>query len=251
MSQNYGEVPSSEGTTTAGSTSGKTEAAKHEATEVKDTARAEAGHVIDTAKSEASTVASEAKSQVKEVYGQTKQELTDQAATQQQRVADGLRSIGDELHSLAQGSENPGIATDLVRQASTRVSGASDWLAQRDPGSLVNEVSSFARRKPGVFIAGALIAGVVAGRLARALGESAKDEHDAHSATDTTPTAPVGSVPPRPPVPPVAPAPEPTPLYDDASRPAGAPASAAPFGGSPVSDAAPYSEGIGEPRYDR
>lgn len=250
MSQNYGEVPSSDVTTTTGSTSGKTETAKHEATEVKDTARAEAGHVIDTAKQEASSVASEAKSQVKHVYGQTKQELTDQAATQQQRVADGLRSIGDELHSLAQGSENPGVATDLVRQASTRVSGASDWLAQRDPGSLVDEVKTFARRKPGVFIAGALIAGVVAGRLTRALTESAKVEHDAHAATDRTSTTPVGSIPPRPPVPTVVPAPEPTPLYDT-SRAVGTTAPAEPFGAAPISDGAPYSEGTGEPRYDR
>ncbi len=181
MSQNYGEPTSG---SQAGSGSGTAETAKHEAGEVAGTAKAEAGHVVETAKQEAAGVASEAKSQAKQVYTQTKQQLTEQAASQQQRVADGLRSIGDELDSLAQNSENPGIATDLVRQVSSRVSGASDWLSQRDPGSLVSEVKSFARRKPGVFIAGALIAGVVAGRLTRALAEGAKEEHD--SGTGTT-----------------------------------------------------------------
>jgi len=184
MSQNYGQSPSYD-TTGAAAPSGAMETAKQEATEVTSTAQTEAGRVLDTAKQEASTVAGEAKSQAKRLYSQTRQELAEQAATQQQRVADGLRSIGDEFASLAQGSENPGVATDLVRQASTRLTDASSWLSQRDPGSLLDEVKSFARRRPGVFIAGALVAGVVAGRLTRALGENAKEEHDASgSSTD-------------------------------------------------------------------
>ncbi|WP_203138197.1 hypothetical protein [Microbacterium sp. JZ31] len=203
MSQNYGEVPPS-GTTGYGSpsdttgygsaqggaasSSGKTDTAKQEAGEVKDTAKAEAGHVAQTAKQEASNVAHEAKSQAKQVYAQTKQQLSDQAATQQQRVADGLRSIGEELQSMARGSENRGMATEFVEQASTRLSDASSWLSQRDPGSLLNEVKSFARRKPGVFIAGALVAGLAAGRLTRALTENAKDEHDSGTgAVSSTP----------------------------------------------------------------
>jgi hypothetical protein len=202
MSQNYGEVPPS-GTTGYGSStgvahdgssdatgngSGKKEAAKQEAAEVKDTAKAEAGHVVDTAKQEASSVAHEAKSQAKHVYAQTRQELSDQAATQQQRVAEGLRAIGDELQSMARGSENPGMATEFVEQASARLSDASSWLSQRDPGSLLNEVKSFARRKPGVFIAGALVAGLAAGRLTRALAENAKEEHSSGTgASNPTP----------------------------------------------------------------
>lgn len=198
MSQNYGAVPpstptgyGSESGTTNGSgttdhdSSGKAEAAKQEAADVKDTAMAEAGHVVETAKEEVSTVAQEAKAQAKQVYAQTRQELTEQAATQQQRVADGLRSIGDELQAMARGSENRGMATELVEQASSRLTGASSWLSDRDPGSLMNEVKSFARRKPGMFIAGALVAGLAAGRLTRALAENAKDERDSTSGIGT------------------------------------------------------------------
>lgn len=207
MSQNYGEVPPS-GTTGygspsdttgygsaqdgSGSSSGKADAAKQEASEVKDTAKAEAGHVAQTAKQEASNVAHEAKTQAKQVYAQSKQQLSDQAATQQQRVADGLRSIGEELQSMARGSENRGMATEFVEQASTRLTDASSWLSQRDPGSLLNEVKSFARRKPGVFIAGALVAGLAAGRLTRALTENAKDEHASGSGTGAVSSTPGG-----------------------------------------------------------
>jgi len=260
MSQNYGEPAAG---SQAESASGTTETAKHEAAGVKDAAQAEAGHVVDTAKHEAAGVAAEAKSQAKQVYSQTKHELTEQAAAQQQRVAEGLRSIGDELNSLAHGAENPGIATDLVRQASTRVSGASDWLAQRDPGSLVNEVKTFARRRPGVFIAGALIAGVVAGRLTRALTESAKEEHDASGGTDARPTdvpAPASAtgVPAAPSTP--SPAPVGAPLDQPIGSPA-APAVTTPdvtAESTPLYDSSrglsrdePYTEGIGDTRDDR
>ncbi|RAZ30604.1 hypothetical protein [Microbacterium sp. SMR1] len=235
MSQNYGEPTSGSQT---GSGSGTAETAKHEAGEVAGAAKAEAGHVVETAKQEAAGVASEAKSQAKQVYAQTKQQLTEQAASQQQRVADGLRSIGDELDSLAQNSENPGIATDLVRQVSTRVSGASDWLSQRDPGSLVSEVKSFARRKPGVFIAGALIAGVVAGRLTRALTESAKEEHDSAPASGATGTT-VGGVPSAPS------APSPAPVNAPLDAPIGTPGSAAT--GIPAAPSAPSNAPVGAP----
>ncbi|MDD7927979.1 hypothetical protein [Microbacterium thalli] len=274
MSQNYGEPTSG---SQAGSASGTAETAKQEAGQVAGTARAEAGHVVETAKHEAAGVASEAKSQAKQVYSQTKQQLTEQAASQQQRVADGLRSIGDELSTLAKGSDNPGIATDLVRQASTRVSGASDWLSQRDPGSLVNEVKTFARRKPGVFIAGALIAGVVAGRLTRALTESAKEEHEAtgtgHTGSGVTEgTSGAGRIPAAPS------APTPAPVDTPIGSPVGTPVTpvAPPVGspaGSPITPAVttpdvaaeptplyessrgvtaePYTEGLGETRDDR
>jgi hypothetical protein len=175
MSESYGPVSTSpDAPELRRSTTGSTST---DATDVKDTAKAEAGRVVDTAKAEAGSVASEAKSQARTLYAQTKGELRDQAGKQQQRVAQGLRSAGDELNSLASGTPSPnaGIATDLVRQASTRVNGMASWLENRDPESLLNEVKYFARRRPGVFIGIALAAGVVAGRLTRALAEGSAD----------------------------------------------------------------------------
>ena len=174
MSESYGPVSTSPDAPELRSTAGSTST---DATAVKDTAKAEAGRVVDTAKAEAGNVASEAKSQAKTLYAQTKGELRDQAGKQQQRVAQGLRSAGDELNSLASGTPapNPGIATDLIRQASTRVNGVASWLENRDPESLLNEVKYFARRRPAVFIGIALAAGGVAGRLTRALAEGSAD----------------------------------------------------------------------------
>jgi hypothetical protein len=174
--------------------------AKAEAGHVAETAKAQAGHVADTAKSEVKNVAGEAKYQAKQLYAQTKNQLRDQAGTQQQRAAAGLRSMGDELRSLANGEapQSSGLATDLVRQASTRVSSAASWIGDRDPEQLLYEVKSFARRRPAVFIGLAAVAGIIAGRLTRALTENAADE----KADAQRPIANGASYPTVPPVPP-------------------------------------------------
>ncbi|NYD71339.1 hypothetical protein [Herbiconiux flava] len=205
-------------TSQGGEDQGKVDAAKQAAGDVKETAAEQAGHVAGTAKDEAKNVAREAKSQARDLYAQTQSELKEQAGVQQKRVASGLRSIGDELGSMADGSENAGLAGDLVRQVSDRAGSAASWLDSRDPGSLLAEVKSYARRKPGTFIAVAAIAGVVAGRLTRSLAQSAAEEKEADA------TAPASSTSPVPPAPssaaPVAPAPvTPAPVVETTSAP--------------------------------
>ncbi|MCB8044091.1 hypothetical protein JM654_07190 [Microbacterium oxydans] len=118
----------------------------------------------------------EAKTQAKDLYAQTQRELSEQANTQQQRLAGGLRSVSDELGSMATNSDGSGVASDLVQQVSGRLSAAATWLGDRDPGSVLTEVKRYARRKPGTFILAAAIGGIVVGRLTRALAANASDE---------------------------------------------------------------------------
>jgi hypothetical protein len=132
---------------------------------------------------ETAAVASEAKAQLQDLYAQTRQELSDQASKQQVRVASGLRDVGDELASMARSSERGGVASDLVQRASDRVGGAAAWLYERDPKGVLDEVKDFARRRPGVFIAGAAIAGVLVGRLTRALAQSAAESSGSGSSS--------------------------------------------------------------------
>jgi hypothetical protein len=54
----------------------------------------------------------------------------------------------------------------------------ADWLEQREPGDLLDEVRRFARRRPGAFVLGALVAGVVAGRMTRGIVAARSDESD-------------------------------------------------------------------------
>jgi len=71
-------------------------------------------------------------------------------------------------------SDGSGMATDLIKQASQRTSDAASWLESREPGDLMNEVRGFARQRPGMFLAGAAVAGVLVGRLTRNVLTSSK-----------------------------------------------------------------------------
>ena len=89
---------------------------------------------------------------------------------------------------MARNSEQDGVATDLARQAADKARQAAGWLADRDPGSLLDEVRSFARRKPGTYLAIALGAGVLAGRLTRGLTAPTDDDTPAATPTRGTPS---------------------------------------------------------------
>ncbi|MCW3493354.1 hypothetical protein [Microbacterium sp. SSM24] len=186
MSNSYETSSNGSGTLPA-DTSGKVEAVKQEASDLKDTAEAQAKDVLGTAKEEAATVVGEAKSQGKDLLAQTQRELKEQADTQQKRLAGGLRSVGDELGEMARASDGRGVAGDLVQQASTRLSAAASWLGDRDPAAVLTEVKRFARRKPGTFILAAAVTGIVVGRLTRALAANAADDR---ASTEARPTSP-------------------------------------------------------------
>jgi len=152
------------------------DAAKGQAGAVAGTAADAGKRVAGVAGEQAGQVASEASQQVRDLVQQTRGELTEQAATQQKRVAGGLRSLGEELHSMAQNSEQQGPATDLVKQAAERTGTVASWLEDREPGHVVDEVTRFARQRPGAFLAIAAGAGLLVGRLGRGLKAANDDD---------------------------------------------------------------------------
>jgi ElaB/YqjD/DUF883 family membrane-anchored ribosome-binding protein len=140
-----------------------------------------AGDVAQTAGQEARQVTREASDQVRHLWSQTRRDLTDQAATQQTRVAGGLRELADQLGSMADSADQDGMARGLVDDVARRAHDAASWLDQRDPGSLLDEARSFARQRPGTFLAIAAGVGVLAGRLSRSLVDEARDSGDSSS----------------------------------------------------------------------
>ena len=173
---------------TSGNGNGSTtDAAKEQAAQVADTAKEAGVQVTDAVKEQAGQVAAEAKQQAKQLLSQAQSELSEQAATTQHRVSEGLHALADELSGMARNSEQDGVATDLARQAADRARSAAGWLADRDPGSLLDEVRAFARRKPGTYLALALGAGVVAGRLTRGLTASTDGNSSVGTANLGTP----------------------------------------------------------------
>jgi cell division septum initiation protein DivIVA len=157
--------------------------AKDQAASVAGGAADAAQHVAGVARDQVGQLAAEGGRQARELLGQAKSELSGQAQVQQDRVAGGLRAVGHQLSSMAESSQDRGVATDLARQAAQKAHQIAGWLEQRDPGSVLDEVRAFARQRPGAFLAIALGAGVVTGRLVRGLSADPDTTSSAGSAT--------------------------------------------------------------------
>ena len=151
-----------------------TTVARDEAANVGRSAGEAGGRVAQTAADQAREVVSETARQARDLAGEAGGHARDQAYVQQQRAAHQLRSVADELQEMAAKGGQSGVATEVAHQAAERIHGAASWLEQREPADLLQAVRDFARRRPGVFLAGAAAAGLAAGRLTRGMTDAAR-----------------------------------------------------------------------------
>lgn len=147
----------------------RTDATKEEAAGVAQHAGGSARRVAETAKAEAGNVASEAKANAKDLLYRARTDLSSQAGVRQLKAAEGIRSLSSQLRNMADAPDQQGVASSVVRQVAEGSSSMASWLEARDPESLVDEVKTFARRRPGAFLLVAAGAGVLAGRLTRSV----------------------------------------------------------------------------------
>jgi hypothetical protein len=163
------------GTLTDGGTPSTTDSAmdtaKQEAQNLGQTASQAGSQVASTAADQAKEVAHETQRQAKDLLDQGRSQLKEQTIAQQQKAAGSLSSLAQEMRGLADGTSQgaPGPARDLLQQAAGMVDNLSSKLQNREPAQLLDEVRSFARRKPGTFLIGAALLGVAAGRLTRGI----------------------------------------------------------------------------------
>ncbi len=168
----------------SGSADSKAGAAKDQAKQVGEEGKHAAKNVAGTAVSEAKGVAAEAGEQAKDLFGTVSSEVKSQAGAQQQKITEGIRAASDELKSMADGADN-GTVTNLVRQASERTDAVANWLEGRDSSDLLEDVKSYARRKPGMFLLLAGGAGVLAGRLTRGMTGNRDSDKNSHATSDS------------------------------------------------------------------
>ncbi|MFC4785663.1 hypothetical protein ACT8ZV_14375 [Nocardioides sp. MAHUQ-72] len=147
------------------------------------TAADEGKHVAGVARDEAQRVASEARSQVTQLMSEATTQVEEQSRTQRDRLVDTLRTFSEDLDQMAS-QRDGGLAVDLAREGAAHARSLSSQLDGREPRDLLDDVRGFARRKPGTFLLGALVAGVVAGRLTR----GAKDAASSSPSVATTGT---------------------------------------------------------------
>lgn len=134
-----------------------------------DTATTAAGEVAGTAKDQTRRVADEARARARDVGGTIRDRVSEEADTLARRAVQSVRTWSDELESMAEGRTSP--TARVVGEVAARGRSAADYVEDHGMRGLVDQVQSFARRRPGLFLAGAAAAGFAVARLAKAARE--------------------------------------------------------------------------------
>lgn len=153
---------------------------------VKQTAQARAGEgaelvgdkatdVVGAAGQHAGEMAGEASARARDVAGELRDQVNDQAQAQTRRLARNVRRLADELSDMGESGKEDSPATDAVRQIADRGRDVADRLESRGPQGLVSDLQDFARRRPGVFLAGAALAGFATARLSKGISAASDD----------------------------------------------------------------------------
>lgn len=155
------------------------------------TAADEGKHVAETARDEARNVAGETAAQARNLVNETRGQITDQASQQARSQRDTLVSTlqtfsGDLDNMAAQGGS--GLANTVVQELAERARALSRALDGREPQDMLEDVRGFARRRPGVFLVGALAAGMIAGRVARGAKQASAGSGEPGTGSASSPT---------------------------------------------------------------
>ena len=154
-------------------------AAQDRAGEVTAHAQDATHQVAGTAADQAQNVKAETVRQARNLAGEAAGQLSSQAKDQTQRLTATLRQLGDELKGMAEGGHSGGTATELAHQTSEKAHGLASYLDGKEPADILEDARGFARRRPGAFLAGAAVLGLLAGRVGRGVKDAtSSDDHD-------------------------------------------------------------------------
>jgi hypothetical protein len=154
----------------------------------KDAAGQAVSETKDTAAQQAQRVAAEAKSQVRSVAGDVKGRLGEQARTQNDRLVSGIRQTADHLDEM-RGDRSGTPAATVVSRVADSGRQLADYLDRNGLEGALTEVQDFARRRPGAFLAAALAAGFVVGRLGKSIAQADATAGQPDTVTPSVPTA--------------------------------------------------------------
>jgi hypothetical protein len=153
--------------------------------------------VVDEASAQAKAVATQARQQLERLVGQGRNEFRLQAEQRGSQAAGQLRTLSEQFTALAEGRpEGAGPLVGYLEDVQGQIRRMTSRLEQGGPQGLVDDLTSFARRRPGVFLLAAAGVGFIAGRAVRAtVANQAEDGGtDWSSATDgSASTTPIGA----------------------------------------------------------
>jgi hypothetical protein len=140
----------------------------------KEAATQAAADVKDTAKEQAQRVGEEAKTQARNVASDVRDKVSEQARTQNDKLVGSIRQTADHLDEM-RGDRPDSPAATVVSRVADGGRQLADYLDRNGPEGVLQEVQDFARRRPGAFLATALVAGFVVGRLGKSVAKADPD----------------------------------------------------------------------------
>ena len=149
--------------------------AKEQGQQVLRATAGQAGELVGTATQQAAEVADQASAQARNLLEETRTRLEEQTVEGASKLGDHLARLGEEAVALADGRpQDAPTVQGYVRRtgeslldAADRAYGLSDDVQTRGIGGVLSDVQTFARRRPGAFLIGTAVLGVLAGRAAR------------------------------------------------------------------------------------
>jgi len=166
--------PTTTGSSVSSSSDGGDSGAKEKAKQVAGQTREAAADVKDTAKDQALRVGQEAGAQARNLAGEVRNRVGDQARTQNDKLVGTIRQTADQLDEM-RGERAEGPAAAVVSRVADSGRQFADYLENNGPEGVLREVQDFARRRPGAFLATALAAGFVVGRLGKGVAKADPD----------------------------------------------------------------------------
>jgi len=105
------------------------------------------------------------------VMGKIRDQATSRLSSQKDRAADGLGSMVEAVRQTSQQlrEKNPALA-DYTEKAAQQLDRFASDFRNRDVNELLADVRTFARRRPAIFLGGAVALGMAVARLAKSSG---------------------------------------------------------------------------------
>ena len=179
--------------------------ASEEAQSVAASAAEKSGELVRSAKEDARQIAAsvwsrggdvteQLSTQGRSLVQETRAQIQAQARSGTERTAGALRHFGEQAQALAEGrpEDAPQLSEYVWKVADTcygtadRIYGLADEIEERGFNGVLQDVQTFARRRPGAFLLGAVALGFGVGRLVKA---NAEQEDDEEEELETTPRA--------------------------------------------------------------
>ncbi|PLS22950.1 hypothetical protein [Neptunicoccus cionae] len=138
--------------------------------------------VAEKAKETASELAGQAKETANSAAQTAANAAVQQADNAKASVADEVSGVASALRTAAGEMRNGSPQERTFGQMAEGLADASDALRDKDLGTMVEDVTHFARKNPLLFLGGAALLGFAATRFAKASGSSSHDDSNADAA---------------------------------------------------------------------